>query len=40
MNAYNELYLDDAMQNLGDMVDYAVCDLGFEPDEFFNWFIA
>lgn len=39
-NAYNELYLDDAMQNLGDMVDYAVCDLGFEPDEFFNWFIA
>lgn len=39
-NAYNELYLDDAMQNLGDMVDYAVCDLGFGPDEFFNWFIA
>lgn len=39
-NAYNELYLDDAMQNLGDMIDYAVCDLGFEPDEFFNWFIA
>ena len=40
MNAYNELYLDDAMQNLGDMVDYAVCDLGFEPDEFFGWFIS
>ncbi len=40
MNAYNELYLDDAMQNLGDMIDYAVCDLGFEPDEFFGWFIA
>lgn len=39
-NAYNELYLDDAMQNLGDMVDYAVCDLGFEPDEFFGWFIS
>ena len=24
-NAYSELYLDDAMQNLGDMVEYAVC---------------
>jgi DNA-binding transcriptional regulator YiaG len=40
MNAYNELYLDDAMQNLGDMVDYAVCDLGLDPDEFFGWFIS
>ncbi len=40
MNAYSELYLDDAMQNLGDMVDYAVCDLGFDPDEFFGWFIV
>lgn len=40
MYAYNEMYLDDARQNLGDMVDYAVCDLGFEPDEFFGWFIT
>ncbi len=40
MTAYNELYLDDAMTNLGDMVEYAVCDLGFEPDEFFGWFIS
>lgn len=39
-NAYNELYLDDAMNNLGDMVEYAVCDLGYDPDEFFNWFIS
>lgn len=39
-NAYSELYLDDSMQNLGDMIDYAVCDLGFEPDEFFGWFIT
>ena len=39
-NAYNELYLDDAMQNLGDMLDYAICDLGFDADEFFGWFIA
>ena len=40
MHAYNELYLDDAMCNLGDMIDYAVRDLGFEPDEFFGWFIS
>ena len=40
MNAYSELYLDDAMQNLGDMVEYAVCDCGYDPDEFFGWFIS
>ena len=40
MSAYSELYLDDAMQNLGDMVDYAVCDLEYDPDEFWGWFIA
>lgn len=39
-NAYSELYLDDAMNNLGDMVEYAVCDLGYDPDEFFGWFIS
>ena len=39
-NAYSELYLDDAMNNLGDMVAFAVCDLGFDPDEFFGWFIS
>ena len=38
--AYSELYLDDAMRNLGDMVEYAVCDLGFEPDTFFGWFLS
>lgn len=40
MNAYNELYLDDAMNNLGDMVEYAVCDMGYDPDQFFDWFIS
>ena len=39
-NAYSELYLDGAMQNLGDMVEYAVCDCGYDPDEFFGWFIS
>ena len=28
------------MNNLGDMVDYAVRDLGYDPDTFFDWFIA
>lgn len=40
MSAYNELYLNDAMQNLGDMIHYAVCELKFNPDVFFEWFIA
>ena len=40
MSAYNELYLDDAMNNLGDMVEYAICDLDLDPDEFFGWFIS
>lgn len=39
-NAYSELYLDDAMHNLGDMIEYAVCDLMYEPDEFFGLFIS
>lgn len=38
--AYNESYLDDAMQNLGDMVEYAVCECGYDPDEFWGWFIS
>ena len=38
--AFSELYLDDAMRNLSDMVEYAVCDLGFEPDTFFGWFLS
>jgi DNA-binding transcriptional regulator YiaG len=37
--AYDETYLDDAMNNLGDMLDYAVFDLGFGLSEFFTFFI-
>lgn len=40
ITAYSELYLDDAMMNLGDMVEYAVCDLGYDADEFWGWFIT
>ena len=37
--AYSEEYINDAMKNLGDMVDYAVHDCGYDPDEFFELFI-
>ena len=40
MNAYNESYLNDAMVNFGGMVEYAVCDLKMDPDEFMNYFIS
>lgn len=39
-HAYNESYLDDAMQNLGDMVEYALCDCGYEPNQFFGYFLT
>ena len=40
MNAYSELYLDDAMHNLADMIEHAVCECNYDPDSFFNWFIS
>lgn len=39
-HAYSEYYLNDAMQNLGDMMDYAICDLKFDGDEFFSYFLS
>lgn len=39
-NAYNESYLNDARENMGDMMDYAVNECGYDPDEFFDWFIT
>ena len=38
--AYEETYLDDAMNNLGDMFDYAVNDCGYDAEEFFTHFIV
>ena len=37
--AYDEHYLNDAMVELGDMIDYAVNGCGFSPDAFFMLFI-
>ena len=38
--AYPETYLDDAMNNLGDMFDYAANDCGMEIEDFFSRFIV
>jgi DNA-binding Xre family transcriptional regulator len=40
IRAYEETYLDDAMNNLGDMFDYAVNDCGYDAEEFFTNFIV
>lgn len=39
-HAYEETYLNDAMNNLGDMLDYAVNDCGFDIEDFFSRFIV
>jgi DNA-binding transcriptional regulator YiaG len=38
--AYEETYLDDAMNNLGDMFDYAAGDCGYDSEDFFDCFIV
>ena len=40
MYAYAQWYLDDAMRNLGEAVEYAVCRCGLLPDRFMEMFIA
>lgn len=40
MRAYDESYLNDAMDALGEMLDYAVADCEYDADEFFGWFIV
>lgn len=39
-HAYDEDYLDDVMQGLGGMFQYAVCDCGRDIDGFFCQFIS
>ncbi len=38
--AYDEFYLPMAMENLGDALEYAVCELALEPDDFFQRFLS
>lgn len=40
MNAYNRLYLDDAMSGLASMFATAENELSYEPDVFFDMFIV
>ena len=38
--AYDEKYLDDAMRNLGEAADFALNDLGIEPEDFIRVFVG
>ena len=38
-HAYPETYLNDAMNNLGDMMDYAINDCGYNASDYFDRFI-
>lgn len=38
--AYNEIYLDDAMENMGEMVDYAVNVCNMDIEEFWQLFLS
>ena len=40
LHAYDEIYLDDAMRNLGDAFDYAANNCGMELDKFMELFIV
>ncbi len=40
MRAYKELYLNDAMENLGEAIEYAVLSCGMTMDKFMELFIA
>lgn len=40
MSAYSKLYLANAMENLGGMLDYAANDVGLDIDVFFSLFLT
>ena len=40
LHAYDETYLDDAMRNLGEAVDYAVSNCGMTADGFMDLFVT
>lgn len=40
MHAYSEDYLLTAQRILGDMLDYAVNEYEFDPDEFYKMFFS
>mgnify|MGYP003290886158 CR=1 FL=1 len=40
IRAYDEMYVDSAMNNLGDAFDYVASDLNMDKDEFLKLFIS
>ena len=40
IHAYDERYLDDAMKNLGEAVDYGVCICGMDINDFLDLFVV
>ncbi len=40
IHAYDKLYLDDAMQSMGEMIDYAANSCLMDMDDFFSLFLA
>ena len=40
IHAYDEMYVDSAMNNLGDAFDYVASDLNMDKDEFLKLFIS
>lgn len=40
IHAYDKVYLEKARTNLGRMLDFAVCDLGYDIREFFDLFLT
>lgn len=39
IRAYDEMYVDGAMTRMGDMLEYACMDCGYDPDSFWNMFL-
>ena len=39
-HAYDEMYLEDAMENMGEMVDYAVNVYHMDINEFWEFFLS
>lgn len=39
IHAYDEMYVEGAMQRLGDMLEYACMDCGYDPDSFWKMFL-
>lgn len=39
IRAYDEMYLEGAMLRMGDMLEYACLDCGYESDTFWKMFI-